>query len=522
MGLFQRQKQQSQCSAVGPELLAVLPTNPKPWYKTRHLIQLNLILLVPLFSAATIGFDSAMMNGLQSLPQWKTFFEFPKPALLGTINAIYPVGKLIGLYPATWISDRYGRRKPMRFGFFILILGAAIQGGAQNLSMFIVARVLLGLATAFISLPSPLLICELAYPTQRGKLTALYNTFFYLGSVFAAWSTYGSFRLQSTLAWRIPSTLQGAFPLIQLCCFYWVPESPRWLIAHGKHDEARDIFTKYHSAGDKDSPLVDFELAEIETAIRAENTAISQSSYIDCIRTSPNRRRTFIAVSLGVFAQWSGNGVVSYYLTLVLDTIGIKAASSQTLINGMLQLFNWIISILAGALMVDRLGRRTLFLISTAGMLVSYICWTALNSVFARDSNQTAGYAVLAFIFIYYFFYDIAWTPLLWAYPAEIFPYTLRARGLTITLSSAYLGLILGQIVNPIAMTDIGWKYYTVFCCLLAILLVIVYLCYPETRGHSLEEIAEIFDGKKVARRGESTENIATDKTVTNHHVAEG
>lgn len=172
--------------------------------------------------------------------------------------------------------------------------------------------------------------------------------------------------------------------------------------------------------------------------------------------------------------------------------------------------------------MVDRLGRRTLFLISTAGMLVSYICWTALNSVFARDSNQTAGYAVLAFIFIYYFFYDIAWTPLLWAYPAEIFPYTLRARGLTITLSSAYLGLILGQIVNPIAMTDIGWKYYTVFCCLLAILLVIVYLCYPETRGHSLEEIAEIFDGKKVARRGESTENIATDKTVTNHHVAEG
>lgn len=66
----------------------------------------------------------------------------------------------------------------MHFGFFLLILGAAIQGGAENLSMFIVARVLLGLATAFISLPSPLLICELAYPTQRGKMTALYNTFF--------------------------------------------------------------------------------------------------------------------------------------------------------------------------------------------------------------------------------------------------------------------------------------------------------------------------------------------------------
>ena len=212
--------------------------------------------------------------------------------------------------------------------------------------------------------------------------------------------------------------------------------------------------------------------------------------------------------------------MVAYYLTLVLDTIGIKATASQTLINGMLQIFNWTISVVAGAMMVDRLGRRTLFLISTIGMLMSYICWTALNSVFARDNNQTAGYAVLAFIFIYYFFYDIAWTPLLWAYPAEIFPYTLRARGLSITLSSAYCGLILGQFVNPIAMVDIGWKYYIVFCCLLALLLAIVYFCYPETKGHSLEEIAEIFDGKTdEVRRGESSDSVATDKRATTPRV---
>ncbi|CZT43895.1 related to hexose transporter protein [Rhynchosporium secalis] len=518
MVLLQRQTQRTYGSSVGPELLAALPKNPKPWYRTRHLIHLNLILLVLLFSSATVGFDSAMMNGLQALPQWKSYFNSPPPALLGIINAIYPIGKLIGLYPATWLSDRYGRRAPMHFGFFLLILGAAIQGGAQNLSMFIVARVLLGLATAFISLPSPLLICELAYPTQRGKMTALYNTFFYLGSVFAAWSTYGSFRLQSTWAWRIPSILQGAFPFMQLCCFYCVPESPRWLVAHGKHKEARQILTKYHSAGDKDSLLIDFELAEIETAIKREKTAISQNSYMDCVRTAPNRRRTFIAVTLGFFAQWAGNGVVSYYLTLVLDTIGIKATSSQARINGMLQLFNWIISVLAGALMVDRLGRRTLFLISAMGMLISYICWTVLNSIFARDSKQTAGYAVLAFIFIYYFFYDIAWTPLLWAYPAEIFPCTLRARGLTITLSSAYTGLILGQFLNPIAMTNLGWKYYIVFCCLLAALLGIVWFYYPETKGRTLEEIADIFDGE-VGEEKESR-NVVTVKHGTDHRAS--
>jgi MFS family permease len=119
-----------------------------------------------------------MMNGLQTLKQWRGYFDNPTAPILGTINAVYPIGKICGLFPATWISDRYGRKKPLWVGFILSLVGAAMQGAAPNLAVFIVSRYLLGMATAFMAQPSPILVTELAYPTHRGKITALYNTFY--------------------------------------------------------------------------------------------------------------------------------------------------------------------------------------------------------------------------------------------------------------------------------------------------------------------------------------------------------
>lgn len=224
---------------------------------------------------------------------------------------------------------------------------------------------------------------------------------------------------------------------------------------------------------------------------------MSAVSWWELFRTPANRKRTLIAVIVGWFSQWNGVGVVSYYLVLVLNTIGITEVKDQTLINGLLQIFNWLVATFLGALMVDRLGRRPLFMVSTAGMLASYIIWTALTSHFVDTNNASTGRAVVAFIFIYYFFYDIAWTPLLQAYPVEIYPYTLRGRGLSITYISSFVGLIVGNQVNPIAMGAIGWKYYIVFCCLLAILFVLIYFLFPETKGYTLEEIRTVFEGNE-------------------------
>ncbi|TPX09063.1 uncharacterized protein E0L32_001675 [Thyridium curvatum] len=439
------------------------------------------------------------MNGLQTLKQWRTFFNNPEGAILGLINAVYPLGKVVALFLVAWVSDRYGRRLPLLIGLVTCIGFAIMQGLAQTLPAFVTARALLGFFTSFISQPSPILISELAYPTQRGKLTALYNTFFYVGSIYAAWCTYGTFKIGSTWSWRIPSLLQGSLPIFQLLGLWFLPESPRWLISKGRKEEARAILTKYHGGGDPNSTLVEFELQEMELVITEEADTVSQSSWLELFRTPANRRRTLIAAVVGWFSQWAGNGVVSYYLVLVLNTIGITETKDQALINGLLNIFNWIAAIFAGAMMVDRLGRRTLFLASTAGMAASYAVWTALTSHFVDSKNEATGRAVVGFIFIFYFFYDIAWTPLLQAYPVEIYPYTLRSRGLSFTYIVSFVGLIVGNQVNPIAMKAIGWKYYLVFCCLLCVLFVIIWFLFPETKGHTLEEIREVFEGPRAA-----------------------
>lgn len=157
--------------------------------------------------------------------------------------------------------------------------------------------------------------------------------------------------------------------------------------------------------------MIEFEMAEIEHAIEMEKQAAT-TKWSSLISTPGNRKRTIIAVCVGAFAQWNGVAVVSYYLTLVLDTVGVKDPDTQTLINGILQIFNFWAAVSA-AFLVDRLGRRTLFLWSGAGMLVSFVIWTACSAVFDTSGSHAAGLTVVVFIFVYFFHYDIAYTPLL-------------------------------------------------------------------------------------------------------------
>lgn len=129
--------------------------------------------------------------------------------------------------------------------------------------------------------------------------------------------------------------------------FLMASESPRWPISMDRSEEARRILTKIHGGNDDNSPLVNYEMIEITSTLKAEAEANSSAGYIDMIRTPGNRKRLFISISLGFFAQWAGNGVVSYYLALVLDTVGVTSVTNQTLISACLQMWNLIICVIA-------------------------------------------------------------------------------------------------------------------------------------------------------------------------------
>jgi MFS family permease len=139
-------------------------------------------------------------------------------------------------------------------------------------------------------------------------------------------------------------------------------------------------------------------------------------------------------------------------------------------------------------------------------MLITFIVWTILSQRFGVTKGSSLGRGVLALIFIFTMFYTVGISALAYAYPIEIFPYTLRSRGLSFSVCVNMCGLIVGLFVHPIALTEIGWKYYIVFCVILTTMFLVVYFFYPETKGRTLEEIAEIFDGEPVSGETSSSE----------------
>lgn len=272
-----------------------------------------------------------------------------------------------------------------------------------------------------------------AQATYRVIMTILTSS---LGAILASWTTFGCQNYQNDWSWRAPSTLQAGFPILQLLFIFWVPESPRWLVSKDRTREATDILSRYHAPeqDSDESPLVRYQLDQIVQTIQQERIA-SSTGWSALISTRGNRKRTLIAFLVGFMAQWNGVAVVSYYLTLVLDTIGITSTYTQTLINGLLQVFNFLAAITA-AFLVDRLGRRTLFLWSGIGMLISYIILTACSAVVSQSGSNAAGIVVVVTLFTFFFHYDISFTPLLFGYPTEILPFNIRAKGIAVELFS--------------------------------------------------------------------------------------
>jgi len=122
------------------------------------------------------------------------------------------------------------------------------------------------------------------------------------------------------------------------------------------------------------------------------------------------------------------------------------------------------------------------------------VAWTVLNAQFTNTHSKGVGMAVLPFLFIFNFHYAIALTPLLYAYPTEIFPYELRGFGVAFTLTLSSLSLIISSVANPVAMKALGWKYYIMFCVLDATFFMLAWFLFPETKGKSLEEVASVFE----------------------------
>ncbi|KAK6198457.1 general substrate transporter [Scheffersomyces amazonensis] len=468
----------------------------KPWWKYSHFRWLHFYIFLITLTSTNNGYDSSMLNGFQALETWNKHMGYPEGSILGALSNGTTFGVICSFPFASFVSDKFGRKNCIICGSSITIIGAILQGASYNYAFFLISRIILGFGFGISVVSAPNLIAELSYPSYRATCTSCYNALWYFGAIIAAWVTYGTRNIVGAYSWKVPSYLQGFLPLVQVVFFFMVPESPRYLISKGKIEKARHVLHVYHTGADEDERayrFVEFEIKEIEAALELEKI-YSSSRYVDFVSIPSFRKRLFLTFFTAFIMQLSGNGLVSYYLNKVLDSIGITGTKQQLQLNGCLMIYNLVIAIFSASI-IYKFKRRTVFLVCITGMLITYIIWTALSAINQKRNFEQKSLAngVLAMIFLYYLAYDFGANGLPYLYVTEILPYSHRAKGMNLFQVFQNIILLYNGFVNPVAMQAIEWKYYIVYCCILAFELVMVYLFYVETFGCTLEEVARVF-----------------------------
>ncbi|KAF2027446.1 general substrate transporter [Setomelanomma holmii] len=469
------------------------------WKTDAGLRKLYFYCFIICIASATTGYDGSMLNNLRILPQWGDYFDNPGGSTLGLLTALYSIGSIASLPVAPFVADHFGRRSAIIIGCVIMVVAAAIQAAAKNLGYFMGGRFLMGFGNSLAQLSSPLLLTEICHPQHRARVTAVYNCLWNVGAIICTWLTFGTKRIDSDWCWRVPALTQALPSVIQLTFIFFIPESPRWLISKERNEEALAMLIKYHANGNVNNATVQFEYEEIKETLRLEYQFVKTSSYLDFFKTRGNRYRLLLIASLGLFSQWSGNGLVSYYATDVYNSIGIKDADTQLGLQGGLNILSLIVSV-SCALLIDRVGRRPLFIAATASMCVTFIVWTICSSQQEATGSKSAGQGVIAMIWIFSVAYALAWSGLLVAYTVEILPFKIRAKGLMVMNLFIQVALTINQYVNPLGFDHLKptWKFYTIYACWIFLELIFVCVFYVETRGPTLEEVAKIFDGDEA------------------------
>ncbi|KAJ6104077.1 hexose transporter protein [Penicillium sp. IBT 18751x] len=492
------------------------------WWKMKGMRFVYLTLWAAMITSATNGYDGSLMNGLEAMDSWNESYNHPTGSTLGLLAAAMSIGSMLSIPVVPYVADVFGRRAGVVIGCVIMLCGVALVSIGYHIALFVVGRIILGFGLGIAQECSPLLVTELVHPQHRAVYSSIYNSLWYVGSLIGACVALGTNHIHnSEWSWRVPCLLQGIPSICQLVFIWSVPESPRWLISKGRHEQAKKILAYVHAQGDEDDALVNVEFDEIQQTIALEKE-FEGNNWSEFWSTPGNRHRLIILVSIGFFSQWSGNGIVSYFLPKVLALIGITNSNTVLTINLILSAVN-VVSATGICFFVDKIGRRKLFLTSSFAMLACYTSTTIALARFTESTsgtNSAAANTVIVFIFLYYISYNIGYSGLLVSYSSEILPYRLRAKGLTIMFLCVDMSLWFNQYVNPIALEKIGWKYYIVYCVFLVFEIFIVWKFYPETKQIPLEEIVKMFDGDRAILGGAAASEKVNQLTRRNDSVA--
>ena len=413
------------------------------------------------------GFDTAVISGAEKAIQqlWNlNAFEHGftiSIALIGTV-----LGAMFGGIP----SDKLGRRQTLRWIAVLYLVSAVGAALAPAWVPFMVFRFLGGLGVGASSVTAPLYISEISPAKSRGRLVGLFQFNIVFGILVAYLSNYLLANVGEH-SWRLMLGVQAVPALAFLLFLFRVPESPRWLLLHGRLEAGRDVLRII-------SPeTVDADVAAILTAqslAAGENESLWARQY---------RTPVLLAVAFAFFNQVSGINAIIYYAPRIFEMTGLGQGAALLSSTG-IGLVNFAFTLL-GVNLIDRFGRRTLMLVGSFGLIITLglVAW-------AFYSQSFTGYTVPVLLFVYIAFFAFSQGAVIWVFISEIFPNAVRAKGQALGSSTHWVMATVIAFTFPWFAEHLGGGHtFAFFCAMMVLQLVFVLRFMPETKGSSLEQV---------------------------------
>lgn len=459
----------------------------------------NIGLISAIVAVATIGgllfgYDSGAVNGTQ--PGLKAAFALDDAGLGFTVGSLL-IGCFIGAFFAGTLADKMGRRNVMRLAAVLFLVGALVQGLAHDHNIFVIARILGGMAVGAASVLSPAYISEVAPANIRGRmttvqqimiisgLTAAFVVNYYLAAAAGASTNpfWGGIE-----AWRWMYLMQALPAAVFLVALFFIPESPRYLVSKGRNPEALGVLTSLFGATEGG-----LKLAEIQASFSTDH----RPQLSDVL--APAGGRGFLGIRaivwagllLAVFQQLVGINVIFYYGSTLWQAAGFSENDSLLINIG-----SGVVSIAACFLtiaLIDRIGRKPLLLIGSAGMAITlFVMVYAFSQGALVDGalvlpGQNGLIAVVA-ANLYVIFFNVSWGPVMWVMLGEMFPNQIRGSALAVCGFAQWFANYLIAQAFPIMLAGIGlaasYSFYAV-CAVISFFLVQRFI--QETKGKELE-----------------------------------
>lgn len=453
-------------------------------YKGRIL----LIALVAATGGLLFGFDTGVISG--ALPFLRQNWRLTDGDI-GWVTTSVLIGALLGAIFSGKLSDRIGRKRMIIVNAVIFCIGAVGSAAAGSAALLIAMRVIIGVAIGITSYVAPMYIAEISPARRRGGLVTLNQLMITVGILVSYITDYFLSNDKNTASWRW-MFLVGILPaLVLLLGMFFLPETPRWLISKGRQEEGKRVLEMV-----EEPALVEQTLENIrkDMLLEAQRKGRSMDVFKPWLRIP-----LIITVGIFFFQQFSGVNTIIYYSPIIFKLSGIVSNQGSILPAIVIGVVN-VLFCLFSVFLLDRVGRRRLYIIGICGMIPS-LALLGLCFYYKDALGASLPYFAVSSIVAYIAFIAISLAPLGWLLISEVFPTGVRGVGMSIgSLShwgfNAIISFTFLKLVDGIGIAPTFWLYALV--CVAG--LIWGYYFIPETRGKSLEQIEEHWRGGGNAR----------------------